>query len=219
VSRFILQRHVELGYFRHAQQEVIFNSYRPPDLPPPRVVGDTRCLRLGFLGRLVDYKGIELLLDVLRTEMAQENWELAIAGSGQAGYEAELRRRYAEPRVRFLGWVPPERLLNQVDVLVVPSLWEEPLSRAVIESHCHGVPVIGANRGGIPELIQEERTGLLFEPTQPAGLARAIRRFLEDPDLARRMGREALRRSADFAPERIARQYLKVYEDCVGPSI
>ena len=57
----------------------------------------------------------------------------------------------------------PEKVFNQIGCLVVPSQWEEPFGRVVVESYGYGVPVIGSNCGGIPELIDDGVTGWIFK--------------------------------------------------------
>jgi glycosyltransferase involved in cell wall biosynthesis len=82
------------------------------------------------------------------------------------------------------GWVPPERkeaLLADLDCLVVPSEWRDPAPVVVNEARGRGIPVIGAHRGGIPELIAPVNEPLLFPPGDAAALADRLRAFVADP--------------------------------------
>ena len=131
----------------------------------PAVAGQP--LRIGFVGRLAPTKGLESLIDAL-LGLGRRDWTLAIAGRGEQHYEAALKRRYESAQVRFLGFVDPGELYAGIDVLAVPSLWEEPLATVILEAYSYGVPVLAARRGGLPELVEHEKTGLVYEPeTEP----------------------------------------------------
>jgi len=172
VSNFILDKMLCNGYFGDVPiREVIRNAR---DLPgdtgirngPKRA--DNR-VTFGFIGSLMPSKGIELLLEAF-VRNAPEEWFLIVAGSGKRDYEDYLKGRYAHQRIRFSGRVPPGEFFNQVDITVVPSLWEDTFPGVVFESFFFGVPVIGSRRGGIPEMIREGVNGVLFNPEDPSAL-------------------------------------------------
>jgi glycosyltransferase involved in cell wall biosynthesis len=169
-------------------------------------------VRLGYLGRLDPLKGIDVLLDTLIGKLGGRSWTLVLGGRGDAAYEAQLRSRHADPRITYLGFVPPSELLSRVDVLVVPSLFDEPLARVLIEACAHGVAVIGARRGGIPEVIEPGKTGLVFDPDDPEGLAQAIVSMLDDRDQAEAMKVAALAKwQRAFTPGKTLAEYREVY--------
>lgn len=222
VSRYILDRHLQEGYFRRVPiRQVIHDARDPAELgaatsSAPR--DPSAPLRIGFIGRLDPTKGLEQLLkSFVQAELPEA--ELWIAGSGKATYEQALRRRWTDARVRFLGRVEPREFYPLVDVVVVPSLWNEPLGMVVAEALAFGKPVIGARRGGIPEMIQEDENGLLFEPDRPEALVSALRRLAADPDLRHRLG-EAARQSAQPFLDRKAwvDQYIDLYTQLVRGS-
>lgn len=95
-------------------------------------------------------------------------------------------------RVRFLGPLSRDALLGvyrQADVLVIPSLLEEPFGLPVAEGMACGLPCVGSKAGGIPELIEHDITGLLVERGDPASLAGALQRLALDPATRERFGR------------------------------
>jgi glycosyltransferase involved in cell wall biosynthesis len=222
VSRFILDAHRRMGLFGATpDHRVIHNAYEPPErLPDPPAVGTP--LRIGFLGRLDPLKGVELLLDTLLHRLSDRSWTLTLAGRGSAAgnsapdYEAKLTGSALDPRIRFLGFVRPVDLLSQVDVLIVPSLLAEALARVTFEAYAHGVAVIGSRRGGIPEVIEAGRTGLLFDPDVPDGpgsLAAALVTLIDDHGLVAAMKANALAKwRTEFTPEKILADYREVYE-------
>ena len=103
-------------------------------------------------------------------------------------------------RARF-GWAEESPLMARVyaalDVLVVPSIHEEPLGNVVLEAMASGTPVIGTLSGGIPEMIREGETGFLVAKKDPEELAAQILRLLKDPELRAKMGTAARERVAE----------------------
>ena len=150
-------------------------------------------------------------------QLPEGSWNLKVAGRGLAAYERYLHTRYKVPDIEFLGYVEPEVLLSEVDVLVVPSIWHEPFGRVIVEAYAHGVPVVGSNRGGIPELIEEGHTGFLFDPARSESLTTKMQRFIEKPHLVSAMQAACLRKADEsFLPEDVVEQYLEVYADALG---
>ena len=109
---------------------------------------------------------------------------------GDASYRGVLEPLLKLPGVNLRGPQARERVpeaLRSLDVLVVPSVWPETSPLVIREAFLTGVPVVASNIGGIPELIEAERNGLLFEPGDVDGLARALRRLAEEPGLLHRL--------------------------------
>lgn len=196
VSHFILDKLLAHGYFRDTPiKEAIHNARNFPfnirELPPRPDDGN---MVFGFIGNLAPSKGIELLLDTF-VQCAKPDWRLLVAGSGKADYEAMLKSRFVDPRISFLGRCNQRDFYQNVDVTVVPSLWEEPLGMVVAESMMFGAPVIGARRGGISEMVREGVNGLLFAPDHPDALKNAMNKVADDIGFWKR-SREMIRDSA-----------------------
>jgi glycosyltransferase involved in cell wall biosynthesis len=176
VSGFILDKLLRNGYFANVPiREVIRNARH---IPNHGVFGDNAGreagrVDFGYIGSLLSIKGIELLLETFARD-AHQDWFLTVAGTGKREYDDSLRRRYAHPRIDFMGRVSPEKFFRKVDVTVVPSLVEDTLPGVVLESLCFGLPVIGSQRGGIPEMVREGVTGVLFDPEEPEGLTASM---------------------------------------------
>jgi len=209
VSRFTLERHLNSGYFTHARQARVIHNGLPewPASGPP--AGNTGLpLRLGYVGQLIPTKGIgELIREMSAWDSSQ--CQLVVAGKGTAAYETMLRDQ-APQNVRFLGFVDPDVVYRAIDVLVVPSLWEEPLSMTVLEAFVHGVPVIVSKRGGLPEAVDGGRTGLVYEPLDPGGLREAVNVFLRDRDVLREMRPHVLAKANYFLQSRMQGEYLEL---------
>jgi glycosyltransferase involved in cell wall biosynthesis len=143
-----------------------------------------------FVGRLRIRKGVEVLLEAL-----PPGARLLIAGDGE--HRAALERR-AGPAVRLLGrcdaaWV--RGLLRGAAALVVPSIYEG-MPLVVLEAMEAGVPVVASRVSGIPEVVEDGRTGWLVPPEDPRALRAALAEVLDRPEEARRRG-EAGRRRVD----------------------
>lgn len=209
VSKHILDNHLKLNYFSHVPiQTVIYNSYQAASID---IKQEGKCLRLGYLGRLEQIKGFELLLDCL-AEIPTDKVELLVGGSVTQEEINHFQSRYPYKNVSYLGFVKPKDLFSKIDVLIVPSLWQEPLGRTVLEAYAHGVSVIGSNRGGIPEMIDCGKTGFLFEPSLQESLVAAINVFIENPALATQMGKNAYLKAQEFTLRKIMQDYLNIYK-------
>jgi glycosyltransferase involved in cell wall biosynthesis len=163
-----------------------------------------------YLGRLSSEKGIETLL---RTHAeADGRWPLMVAGTGPMG-EA-FRTTY--PTARFAGHLAGEALRSAIaraGAVVVPSECLENCPMAVLEAMAYGKPVVGSRMGGIPELIADGETGLLFDAGSVGSLAAALSRLMQAPDLRREMGRNArLRAERHFSLAAHNRGLLDIYE-------
>jgi glycosyltransferase involved in cell wall biosynthesis len=209
VSQYILDRHLRAGFFRGRRTaRVIFNSAGPArGRNRERREGS---LTFGFIGRICAEKGIRWLLEVFAWN-ARTRDRLVIAGKGETGFVESLKAEFSSPSVAFIGHVDPAVLYEQVDVVVIPSLWHEPFGRTAIEALAYGIPVIASNRGGIPEVIQDALTGLIVDPDEPGSLARAMRRFSVEPELAGRLGASGAQRLSRFSEESAVDTYESVY--------
>ncbi len=183
-----------------------------------RTKGDK--LRIGFLGSLMVSKAPHLLLEAF-ARLPAGSASLHVYGAhaayhGDDGYRGKLDPLLAQPGVDWPGPVPHERVaevLGSLDVLVAPSIWLENSPLVIREAFAAGVPVVASNLGGMAELVAHERSGLLFEPGSDESLARALSRFLDEPDLLARLrnGIPAVRTIADDAASTFA-----LYESLVA---
>jgi glycosyltransferase involved in cell wall biosynthesis len=217
VSRFVLERHLVHGYFPRARSGVVYNGRpfhgaqhrlpRAPDAP----------LTLGFIGRIEPLKGIETLLKAV-SRLPLGRWRLRVAGRApDPAYLSELQRRYPLPQVEYLGYVKSEQLYESVDLVVVPSEWYEPMAGVVYEPLGFGLPVLAANVGGIPEILDGAGCGWLFPPGDVDGLEAKLRELLDgwpDPD---GMRARALARRAFFTPGRQADEFLALTAGNTAP--
>ncbi len=156
-------------------------------------------LRVGYIGQIKRHKGVDLILEAWAYLQGDHPRELRLYGSaaGEYGYAQQLREQMhglanVEWKGEFHGaqvW----QVLADLDVLVVPSRWVENSPNTILEAQAVGVPVIGSNLGGVAELVQHERNGLVFQVDDARDLARQLQRLLDEPALLSRL------RNADTA--------------------
>jgi glycosyltransferase involved in cell wall biosynthesis len=211
-SRFLKEKMTEFGMdgdrIVHVPNPITVADYEPGEASGDYFI---------FSGRLETVKGVETLLQALSGSEIASKFELRIAGEGRRRKDLERYcRQQGLTNVRFLGWLSQEELADLhrgALFAVVPSIWYEVFSLAVLEAQAYGKAVIGANIGAIPELIDEGRTGLLFEPGNAADLRSRIEHLLTDPGLAQQMGRAAREDVVrDWTPERQYSQLMSVYD-------
>jgi len=215
-SRFILERHTQVGFFSDASlRTVIVNSA----VACERSRAPRRRVVFGFLGRFEPSKGIERLLRAF-ADRDDDDWELLIAGVGSVAEQLRCQAAGARrpERISFPGWIDAEEFLRRVDVVVVPSLWHAPLSRSAIEAQVNGLPVVASRRGGLPEIVSDGSTGLLFDPDEPEALARVIDQLLRQRHLIDQLGDAARKEAHRFRPDRVAARYVETYTTAIGVS-
>lgn len=159
ISEFILQDHINQGYFKNVSKSIIYNGFDFNTTSKSKV---NSAVVFGFMGQVETIKGIELLLASFAT-LKQNNWKLKIAGKVDSKNQKTLQELNSSSKIEFLDYVKPTQFFNQIDVLIVPSLWNEPFGRVIIEAMLHNVPVLASNVGGIPELLKGNEP-FLFEP-------------------------------------------------------
>ncbi len=200
VSQAVLDKHLQAGLFTDTPiKKVIYNRRSLKSSQVPRQKQDV--LTFGFIGSLTPVKGVAQLLETFTriADQTPHKLQLLIGGSGKDDYVKDLKQRYgSDKRIVFLGHVNPSDFFSQVDITVVPSIWNEPLGMVVPESLGFHVPVIGSKRGGIPEMIQHEKNGLIYDPDEPYALDKAMLRLIENPDLLAAMQKAAAPSAARF---------------------
>ena len=164
--------------------------------------------RIGIVGQVGPWKGHEDLLDAFAVvHQKYACCELHVFGRGDATYRQELERKSLwlgiASYVKWHNFVSDRRdIYSNLDLCVVPSRSQEPLGLSAIEAGFSGLPVIATRRGGLPEVVEHETNGLLVEAQQPAELADAIGRLINDPQLRHRLAINARR----CATERFGRE-------------
>jgi len=196
VSDYVGERQRTAGRVPADRIHVVPNPVSVPETVRPR--GEVRAalgLRPGrrlvaAAGRLTVEKGFADLLAA--ADSLPDDVDVLVFGDGpeRARLEEQRAGLRTGARVRLAGRRPDAaELVAAADVCVVPSRWEEAFCLAAAEPLARGRPLVATSVGAIPELVRDGVTGLLAPPADPPGLAAAILRLLQDPDLAAALGR------------------------------
>lgn len=166
-----------------------------------------------YFGRLIDEKGLNVLLDA--AALARDV-PLVVVGDGP---DLDKLKQQAAAQslthVQFVGakWGDElDQILRGCRFVVVPSLWHENFPYVILQSFAVGKPVIGSNRGGIPELVAHGERGLVYEATDAAALAEAMCLLMAHSDQTKQMGEAAKKYvNTEFNDERFYANLIKIY--------
>jgi glycosyltransferase involved in cell wall biosynthesis len=178
--------------------------------------------RLLFVGRLNKQKGIELLLHAL-ARVPGDALHLDVVGDGddRETLQALAGALGIADRIRWHGALPQPQLVDfyrRATALVVPSV-DEGLGLVAVEAQLCETPVIAFHSGGLPDIIQHDRTGVLVNEVDAGALAAALVSLLERADRGASLGAAArLHALATFAPESVARRYADIYRSAIASS-
>lgn len=222
--RFYAERMAEFGLPRE-RMHVVPLGIHLEGMAPSAELAEPPPFVVGYLARICPEKGLHVLAEAFR-ELAEiagkDTVRLAIAGwLGERdrpyceGVLAQLEQWRLQDSVDYVGEVDRDgklRFLRSIHVLSVPTVYQEPKGRFVLEALAHGVPVVEPSHGVFPELLDETGGGLLVEAGSSAAVAEALDRLRTDATLRRRLGQRGLeavrRRHSDDA---MASATLDVY--------
>ncbi|MCF8069440.1 MAG: glycosyltransferase family 4 protein [Desulfobacterales bacterium] len=167
-----------------------------------------------YIGRISNEKGIRTLLDAL--DLINESIDMNIVGTGPL-YN-ELKKRGG--KAKFLGYKTGQALYDIIansSFVVVPSEWYENCSMAVLEAMAMGKPVIGSNIGGIPEQVEDNKSGLLFEMGNSDDLASKMQFLIQKPDLRLQYGMAARQKlEREYSLQNHCSNLLEIYNQLLS---
>lgn len=173
-----------------------------------------------FAGRCYpDQKGLEVLVRAM-TRMPQGRIRLRIVGEDWGGYavvSALVRELHLQDSVTLVGRVERPDLLREfanADIFVLPSLFDS-FPMTLLEAMAAGLPVVATRVGGVPDIVDDGRTGILVNPGDEGSLARALGTLAADENLRHSLGRAGRQRSLGYSWESILPQVKRVYEEAV----
>jgi len=179
-----------------------------------------RPITIGALANLRPEKGLEDLVEAAAVVLrARPDVRFVLWGEGpmRASLERLITRLQLVGRVELPGpTATPEAALRALDIFVLPS-HSEASSNALLEAMATGLPIVATRVGGTARLVEHQRTGLLVPPKDPAALAQAIRRLLDDPGLSDRFRAEARAAVCSrFSPEQMLTRLEHLYDTLLG---
>jgi len=204
----VKEQGIEENKIRLVSLRADLSLFNPRLIPGINQFGDKVGITLGYVGRLVDGKGLEDLFEAIKILKNQnlgfiptlsrtldsvgETWDLAIYGSGLL--ESKLKKLAnelkIEDKIEWRGFVPYSEVpvaLAQIDIFVYPS-WHEGFGRSIMEALAMEKAVVATRVGGIPDLIKDNENGFLVSPHNPQELAQKIKTLMENKELRLKFG-------------------------------
>jgi len=182
------------------------------NLYPAPTVGRTEAdhVRILYIGRLAATKGVDVLLSVAQNLAKNYKFDVTVIGGGPD--EAALRAKFGgEPWCKFTGFISQQEISNVIvnsDVLCIPSIWAENSPGVVIQALGLGLPVIGSDKAGIPELVENEVNGLLVPPGDLPAWETALERVLRQPSCLKPWREHALANAHKFNQDYLGSKIL-----------
>lgn len=210
-------------WLAHEAQSLV--SAPPPVVAPMPVAvelfspgGARKPGALLFVGRLTKQKGVDLLLQTLAKLPPGITLDVVGQGDERAPLEHLTKELGLSSRVRWHGTQPQAELVRfyrSATAVVVPSA-DEGLGLVAVEAMLCETPVVAFESGGLPDVVQHDRTGILVHDRSPDALAEAITQLLARPDRGQALGAAGRMHSlSTFAPESVARRYIDIYRTAI----
>ena len=215
-SAYLAKTYLDAGFPRD-RMHIIWNGIDVARFRKIRRVPGSGTLRLSFFGYFGRHKGIRTLLDALPLIRDKDTVRVNLVGEGdqEGEYRTLLEKNGCGKMVRFWGKLDNDEIEDayaETDVLILPSIWRENQPVSITEAMAAGIPVVASRVGGIPELVDDGRTGLLFTAGSSTELSDVINRLIDNPSLVACLGQTSARRMAvhDFADQ--VGKLTKVYQ-------
>ena len=203
--------------------EVVYNAFEPPKAETSKEEARKKLGLKGFIlisaGRLVPWKGFGALVEIM-PEIAREISEakLYIIGDGPdyGNLKSKIKKLNLEGVVFALGSLPRGELLQYLcagDVFVLNTGYEG-FSHLLLEAMAMGIPVITTKAGGNPEIIEDNKNGLLVEYNDKAALKEAVLKLYRQPEFGERLAKNAREKLEEFSKERMLERTMRVLEIC-----
>ncbi|MDX2099619.1 MAG: glycosyltransferase family 4 protein [Leptolyngbyaceae cyanobacterium bins.59] len=227
-STYTLNLIQDLFQIEDQRIELFYENGITPDFlrePKDRLKPHSDRIHLLFVGRLVPYKGADMLIDAIREVNPETRAKLHLTivgdGSERAGLEAKVMEFHLQDQVRFAGWVPQHQTLEyyrKADIFCFPSVREFG-GAVVMEAMASGLPCIVVNNGGIGEYVTEG-TGFKIDPLSRAAvvqeLQHRIQQLVEDDQLRQSMSTKAFEKAREFVWETKAQRMMDIYDGLLG---
>lgn len=200
ISDFIIGKHQKHGLKKGIPTSVIYNAVKSLKIKEQLTFKKSKLIRFGYVGAITEAKGVEDMFKKMSShKLKRFQFEIKLAGVGSQDYIDNLKVNYGDLNIHFLGYQDSDKFFSNIDALIVPSLWEEPFGRIVIEGAQYHLPIFVSEHGALPEL-KEKIQGINFFNIKN------IVQFLESPvQINNKYSLE------DFKSITISKSYERIY--------
>ncbi|WOD45048.1 glycosyltransferase family 4 protein [Hwangdonia lutea] len=157
ISNYVLQDHLKQGYFKDVKSEVVYNGFKFNYTPRKIKFLNKNEVIFGYIGQINKEKGVELMLDSFNNLKHNTEWRLLVAGKVETEYLSQLKSINNSDKITYLGYTNSKSFFKKIDVLIVPSQWNEPFGRVVLEAIINNTIVITSKKGGINEIMKHNQ--------------------------------------------------------------
>lgn len=193
-SRFLINKYADFGFDTRRYHLIRHGLNAQPVFHNPLPTSPVHALRLGYTGQIKSHKGVDLIIEAC-LPLLDAGYALTLDLWGPnneiPAYSRQLQEMTAAyPAIRWNGRYDLTHVwdvLSSFDVLIVPSRWYENSPFVILEAYKIGRPVIATNLGGMAEMVEDEKSGLLFELNNADDLRRQIARLIDDQGLLERL--------------------------------
>jgi glycosyltransferase involved in cell wall biosynthesis len=210
-----------LGQIDQRKVTVVYDGLSSPNFPPAPLPSGPPVI--GILGRISPWKGQHVFLNAAaKIRQSFPRAQFRIIGAplfGEDAYERDLhaivRKLGLEQAVEFTGFQDDvKRAIEQLTVMIHASTLPEPFGQVVFEAMYYSRPVVATRAGGVPEIVEDNVTGILVPMDDANAIAHAVESLLAAPECARQMGTKGRERVLHYFPiKKSARKVESIYEE------
>lgn len=219
-SGITLNTILEEGLFKNAKKQVVLNAtdfvYEDikciADLKKKRLQNNSEGLTFVYLGTLSEQKGIRWMINSFNA-VKDKKAKLIIAGKGELENYVK-QSASSNPAIEFVGFLDEKQideLLKNADVLICPSLWDEPFGRVVLDANKRAMPVISSNKGALPELVKDGVTGTVVQANDITALTESFNNYIQHHDLVIQQGQNSIECLEQYSIDHQVNRFLRIY--------
>jgi glycosyltransferase involved in cell wall biosynthesis len=163
-----------------------------------------------WVGRIIEEKGLQDIIEILNTIQLSSDWRVLIIGDGKL--KDILESKYKN--VKFLGYQNPVKYYLKASILVCSSVWPENFPYTVLEAMSYGLAVVSTSNGGLPEIVQNNKNGYLYESSDLEKFKKILDNLIQSPKSVRELGQNAkysVERNYNW--NKIVKNYMTFYKN------
>ncbi|MBM6382796.1 MAG: glycosyltransferase family 4 protein [Paenibacillus sp.] len=221
ISGHILRTHTGLGLFerssKHVIHNIVENNEEVQNLYASKQVHHDQPLEIGYFGQLTEVKGVQYLIEAVKQLNEQIVGKLFIFGDGPMVEELKGISG-SDPRIKFMGKLDKSQIplkMRDMDLTIVPSTWNEPFGRVVIESYQVGTPIYASRVGGMSEILLDAEQ-FSFAPHSVEDITKSILHYYNLSESAKqRLKNQCFEHCQSFNEDYLLKEHSDIYEKLI----
>jgi glycosyltransferase involved in cell wall biosynthesis len=177
-----------------------------------------KIVNLLFVGRLEYSKGAHLIIPIANElEKRKIEYKIDVVGRGSMLNKLKSKSKNENLNINFHGFIDDSQkfsIMEKCHIMLIPSLWYEPFGIVALEAMAFGIPVVTSGRGGLKEIVDKNKTGIISEPL-PNSIVNKIEFLIKNKLEYEKLSENGLKRINKFDSKKIFEEYKKIFEDIV----